>query len=362
MNGTTSPDRTNYFEELPPSELRLALWLEADRMKWLDVTAENFENQRVVVQEEYRMRVANRAYGPAFIELNRLVYENYFAYSHDTLGSLESLAAAQFAWVEGFHRRHYAPDNAVLSVAGDFDTDQAAAWVRQYFGSAKRASVAPAAKRASGTPRQNEGASDGAARPSLPEQATARQATVSDPHAKTPGVLLGFAIPSAKAADHPALELLALILAEGDSSVLHQKLVLQRALAQSVSAWTNGHVGPDLFGIFVRLAEGATPDAVETVIWAEIERLARRGPSADELGRARSRTRTDYLLGLESNMTRAIRLGEYELLWDDARFLAKELSRSDQVEANDIQAAAKKYLTRNRSSRVRVTPTVEEQP
>jgi len=114
LNGTTSSDRTNYFEMLPASELPLALWLEADRMKSLNVSTENFENQRKVVQEEYRMRVSNVAYAPAQIRLEELVFQGYWPYEHDAIGSMQDLDNAQLEWVRAFHDSYYAPNLAVL--------------------------------------------------------------------------------------------------------------------------------------------------------------------------------------------------------------------------------------------------------
>src|SRR3954469_3574095 len=125
LNGTTSSDRTNYFEMLPASELPLALWLEADRMKSLNVSEENFENQRKVVQEEYRMRVSNAAYAPSNIRLDELIYQGYWPYEHAPIGSMPDLDAAQLDWVRDFHAHHYGPNNAVLTVSGDIDPAEA---------------------------------------------------------------------------------------------------------------------------------------------------------------------------------------------------------------------------------------------
>ncbi|HLV20429.1 MAG TPA: pitrilysin family protein, partial [Polyangiaceae bacterium] len=132
LNGTTSPDRTNYYEMLPMNELALGLWLEADRMRWLDVTTENFENQRRVVQEEYRMRVSNAAYMQGLLRLRELAFADYWPYGHDAIGSMTDLDNARFEWVKDFHASYYAPNNAVLTIAGNFDTDEAMRLVREY--------------------------------------------------------------------------------------------------------------------------------------------------------------------------------------------------------------------------------------
>src|SRR5215468_8388778 len=125
LNGTTNEDRTNYFEMLPRSELPLALWHEADRMKTLDVTEFNFKNQVKVVQEEYRMRNENVPYRPASIRLQAMVFQGYWPYEHTSIGTMADLDAAQLDWVKAFHDQYYAPNNAVLAIAGDFDPDEA---------------------------------------------------------------------------------------------------------------------------------------------------------------------------------------------------------------------------------------------
>ena len=146
-NGTTNEDRTEYYEQLPSHELPLALWLEADRMAALQVTPENFENQRAVVKEEYRMSVANRPYALSGIALQEKVYANYPAYAHDAIGSMEDLDAAAFPWVEEFHRKHYGPNRAILAIAGALDVAEARSLVEKYFAPiAASAEAAPCAR------------------------------------------------------------------------------------------------------------------------------------------------------------------------------------------------------------------------
>jgi len=130
LNGTTSEDRTNYFEMLPQSELPLAIWLEADRMRSLDISQSNFENQRKVVEEEFRMRVSNAPYVPAEIRLDSMVNAGYWPYEHPAIGNMQDLDAAQLDWVRAFHEQYYAPNNAVLAVSGDFDPDECMALIR----------------------------------------------------------------------------------------------------------------------------------------------------------------------------------------------------------------------------------------
>lgn len=342
LNGTTSKDRTNYFEVLPANELALGLWLEADRMKWLSVTPENLENQRAVVQEEYRMRVSNRAYAQGYTRLNELVFEGYFPYAHDTIGSMEDLDAAKFAWVKDFHERFYAPNNAVLTIVGDFDPDAAMSLVREYFSDAKAQPNIPQVPTAT-----------------LPEQTQERVAEVVDANARTKGVYYGYAIPPTREPAHYALELAAVILGDGESSRLHQRLVRKESKARTVSVWTNDHRGPDLFGVHAQLVEGATFEQIDTSIEDEIRRLAKTGPTETELEKAKNRVVSSFLFGIESNIERAIRLSNYEVFYGDARLLSREANFYLGVQRDEIRDAAKQYLDKKRRSVVKIRPTAD---
>ncbi len=142
MNGTTSEDRTVYFEELPKNQLDLALYLEADRMRSLNITQANLDNQRSAVEEERRQSIDNQPYGRAEIDLDSLSYDN-FAYKHPTIGSMADLDAASVADVAAFFRIYYAPNNAVLTLVGDFDHERSTGESQKIFCSHPRAARSP---------------------------------------------------------------------------------------------------------------------------------------------------------------------------------------------------------------------------
>jgi predicted Zn-dependent peptidase len=339
LNGTTSEDRTNYFEMLPRAELPLALWLEADRMKSLDVSQTNFENQRAVVKEEYRMRVENVPYRLAEIRLKEMVYEGYWPYEHTPIGTMADLDAAQIDWVREFHDAYYAPNNAVLAIAGDFDPDEALALVRKFFGDAK--------------PQPNVPAFDP---PKMPAQTAPREAIVEDLHARLPAVLMGWPIPPTRDKEHYALELAAGILADGESSRLVKLLVKDRAIATDVSAGTGDLRGPDWLALTVKVASSAKPADADKLVLAEIAKLAKDGPTDAEMEKVRTRTRAHFLLGLQSNYARAQRIAEYELYWGDAGLLAGELDAYLAVGKEDVRNAVAKHLVPSRRSKVEVKP------
>jgi predicted Zn-dependent peptidase len=334
LNGRTSDDRTSYFQTLPASELALGLWLEADRLRWLSVTPQIFENQRKVVQEEHRASVENAAYFPSLLRLNELVFGPYAT----SLRVMTELEAARFDWVQAFHRQYYAPSNAVLSIAGDFDPDAAMQLVRRYFGGAV----------SKPRPRYDP--------PAIPAQTAERRDTQRDPHAKTPGLYYGWAVPGIRTPEHYALELLALILADGESSRLNQRLVKGSGSARSVGAWTDGNRWSDLFVIEALLGSGGDLKGVAREIDAEFQRLAQNGPTVAELERAQNRLKARFLFGLESNDKRATRLGEFEIFWGDARLLTRELDAYLAVNPREIQKVVREQLSTRRRSVVEVLP------
>jgi zinc protease len=338
LNGTTNEDRTNYFELLPSGELALGLWLEADRMKSLDVSQQNFENQRAVVKEEYRMRVENAAYVPAELRLQELVYQGYWPYEHSAIGTMRDLEAAELSWVRAFHASYYAPNNAVLSIAGDFDDNEAMALVRRYFGDAKPVN----------TPKLEL--------PPLPEQTAPRHAVVEDAHAKLPALFMGWAGPPSGDPDHYALELAARLLGDGESSRLYRSLVRERSLAIATDAGMGGLRGPDMFEIVVKLASGAKVEQAQKIVDGLLSDVARLGPSDEEMKKLRARVQAHFLLGLQSNFARAQKLAELELFRGDATLINGELDKYLAVTKDDIKRVVAKYLTTNRRSIVEVKP------
>lgn len=345
LNGTTSTDRTNYFETLPANELELGLWLEADRMRWLDISAANFENQRAVVKEEYRMRVENAAYRPALIQLERMIFAGYAPYEHPTIGSMEDLGAAKLEWVKDFHARFYAPNNAVLSISGGFDSDQAVALIRKYF------EPIPSAKLTSFH------------EPAIPAQPMGeRRMEVSDVNAKTEAVMLGWRIPPYRDRDHYALEMAARLLTDGESSLLYEKLVRKRPLARDVSAYTYDHRGPDAFVITAELNQDSKLADVEQLIDQELGKLADKGPTDVALGRARQRVKSSFVFGLQSNQSRATNLGEYATYFGDPRLIARDLEALLRVTPTDVRNGVRRYLGKTSRAVVSVRPSHTSMP
>ncbi|MDB4976802.1 MAG: putative zinc protease, partial [Myxococcaceae bacterium] len=338
MNGTTSEDRTNYYETLPSNELALGLWLEADRMKSLAITQENFENQRQTVMEERRQSYDNQPYARSFLRINELAFGDYFPYSHSTIGDMQDLLDAPLTAVQEFFNAYYAPNNAVLTIAGDFDPAEALATITQYFGDIP----------SRGRPEYKPG--------ELAPQTAERVETLADPLAQLPGFHVTYHIPPDREPDHYPLELLAMALGDGESSRLYQELVKKRELLQSLNVGTDSRRGPDLFSVWAVSAEGKNPKLARDVIYAELSKLAKTGLSPRELEKAKNRVRSSFVFGLSSTLDRALVLGQFELYFGNAELLKTELNRYLAVTNDDIKRVAAQYFAATNRTVLDVTP------
>ncbi|GAC1354654.1 MAG: pitrilysin family protein [Polyangiales bacterium] len=344
LNASTSEDWTRYWEMMPAGELGVTLGLEADRMHALKIDEEAFENQRKVVEEAYRMRVANAPYVPGFFRLMELAYEGYHPYAHPAIGSMKELDDAKLEWVKAFHDGYYAPNNAVLVVSGDFEVADAKALVHKQF---------DAVPRVANVKKYPDAPFAGRTKPSGPE-------LVSDPFARTPMTAYAWSIPKSGEADHYALQLAAAILSDGESSRLQRTLVKDLAVAQSVSAGTEDHRGPDAFVLEAHLAEKGKLDDVEKRLLAAIDELGKKAPTEAEMKKSRAQIEHGLLFGLQSNLSRALTLATFEGERGDANLLTTEVDRYLAVTPEQVRAAVAKYLGADRVAHVRVMPPVSD--
>ncbi|HKG98374.1 MAG TPA: pitrilysin family protein, partial [Pyrinomonadaceae bacterium] len=325
MNGTTSTERTNYFETLPSNYLPLAFWLESDRMRSLKVTQENLDNQRNAVQEEKRLRYDNQPYVNAFLRMNELLFTNP-ANAHSTIGSMEDLDAATIDDVQEFFRIYYAPNNAVLTVVGDFDNDEARALVEKYFSGIPAQSVPPPVD------------------VSEPEAVAIREETFHDLLAPAPAFVLGWKIPERRTPEFYALSLAGTLLFEGDSSRLYQKLVKGDESVVSIEGGVDERRGPSALYIFALPKPGEEVSKIREQIFEEIKRIAADGPSAGEMEKLLNSLCNESVRGRQSTMYRAQRLAEFALYDSDPRLVDSELDQYLNVTAEDIKQAVAHYV------------------
>jgi predicted Zn-dependent peptidase len=337
MNGTTNQDRTLYFETLPANQLEMALFLESDRMKSLDITKANLDNQRNAVQEERRLGLDNQPYGKTYEQVGEQAYDNP-AYKHSVIGSMEDLNAASVDDVATFFKTYYAPNNAILSIVGDLDTKKTMALIEKYFGTI---ASQPQPKR-----------------PDLvePPHAAERRSTIEDQLARLPQVDIAWVTPPAGTPDFDALDVVSWVLSSGRSARLNQVVVREKQLAVFASAGNPDKRGPGLFQISAQVAPGKNPADVEAALLEEVEKV-KSGPIQDwEIDKAHNNAIRQQAAAVTSTLQRAIQLGEYALYYDNPNLVNTRADNYKKVTAADVQRVAKKYLTKENRSVVITMP------
>jgi zinc protease len=337
LNGTTTEDRTNYFEAFAANQLDLGLFLEADRMRSLVISPANLDNQRNAVQEERRLGVDNQPYGKTEEVAQETVYDN-FANKHSVIGSMEDLNAASVKDVQDFFRVYYAPNNAVLTLVGDFKPEEALAKIKQYFGGIPSQPTPPAPDLAE------------------PKQKGERRKTLEDAFAQTPRIDIYFKIPQGNTDDWFALSVLARTLGSGQASRLYQSLVKDKELAVNVFCRTEEHRGPSTFDLIVLPRPGKDLKEVEKAAYAEIEKMKAEAVADWELQKVRMLARRQAAQQLQSTLFRAYRIGELAVFYGDPNLINTTLGKIQNVGKNDIQRVAKTYLTEDNRTVITTLP------
>ena len=327
LNGTTFFDRTNYFETLPSNYLALGLWLESDRMGFFlpALTQEKLDIQREVVKEERRQRYDNVPYGTAFERLLNLAYDPDYSYHWPTIGSMEDLGAASLDDIRDFFRTWYRPDNAVLTLIGDFVPAEAKQLVERYF-----ADIPP-----------------GGAFPPFDLQrrplAGERRETFASP-VQLPRLHRLYHIPKMGDADWIAGDLLASILSGDKATRLEKALVLEQQIATDVAAYVLPTEATGILMLQATANEGVPIEDVERALDAEIARLAGDGVSEDELTRAKNRAEVDYAHQIENYDSRADLIGMMATYFSDPALIHTWLDPYRAVTREAIAGMAAAYL------------------
>lgn len=330
LNGSTAFDRTNYYETVPSNYLEMALWLEADRLGFFlpALDQARLDVQKNVVKEERRQRYENAPYGTAWETLLAGAFPKEHPYSWPTIGSMTDLTAAQIDDVKEFFRLYYAPNNAVLTLVGDFDPANARMLVEKYFASIPRGANVPRVELA------------------LVEQTEEKRLTMSGA-VQLPRVYRLYHVPGITSSDWLAADLVTYVLAGGKASRLERALVFDQKIAQDVSASVRPGELDGTLTITATAKPGVSLDRIESAIDAEIEKLARSGPTADELTRVKNFNLTDIARNLESFASRADTLGMLATYFGDPAVVNDWPARYDRITADQVRAAAAKYLTRS---------------
>ena len=330
VNGSTAADRTNYWETLPSNHLDLALWLEADRMGFLldALDQDRFDIQRDVVKNERRQSYENRPYGMSHLVLQPAVFPAPHPYSWPTIGSQEDLDAALLEDIKDFFRRHYAPSNASLAIAGDFDGEEAKRLIELYFGDIP---PGPAITRVG----------------RMDSSLTGEVSLTMRDKVQMPRLYLVWPGCPGFDRDEAPLEVLAAVLADGKSSRLFRSLVYEKQIARDVSVGSYAQEIAGEFHIQVTASPGHNLEENQDVIEAELERIRREPPSDREISRAKNRIESQHVRQLErigGFGGRADQLNYYNVLAKDPGVINEDIQRYLQVQGDDVVRVANSYL------------------
>ena len=329
-NGSTTEDRTNYYENIPSNALPLALWLDADRMGFLLPTMDQakLDLQRDVVKNERRQGVDNVPYGRADEVILATLYPKTHPYSWSVIGSMTDLSAASLDDVKSFFRTYYAPNNATLTIAGDFDPVRTKALVRQYFGGIPRGPALPA-------------------RPRVAPIVLARDTfIVLEDKVQLPRAF--YTWPSAKLfdKDDAVLDVVAAVLASDKNSRLYKKLVYEMQVAQSVRASQQSSRLASKFEIDVTPKEGQNLANIDKVVQAELQRLITGGITERELARVKNSYKASFINRLASVQGKADILNSYNYMAGTPDFVQQDAARYDRITRADVQRVACQYLAK----------------
>ena len=337
-NAYTTDDETVFWETVPAQYMPLAMWLEADRMASLRINESTFTNEREVVKEERRMRVDNQPYG----RLNEIIYDHAFKvhpYKHPTIGSMADLEAASIADVREFHSTYYVPENATLTLVGDFDTPQAKQLVQQYFGRVPKA-VKP-------VPRDI---------PQEPPQIEERRVTIEQPW-PLPAVVVAHHITYDGHPDSYPLHIAAKVLSDGQSSRIYQKLVYEQQLAVAAFGSANLIEQPNLFYAVAIVQPGQKPEEAINALIQELERMKTEPISAHELERTKNQFARDYLLSRDSNQQKALHLAHAAVIHSDITTADGEFDIFQNITAEQVQRVANTYFKKENRLVMTIMPS-----
>jgi len=350
LNGSTRFDFTNYFEVVPSNKLETILWAEADRMNGLAVTEDNLKNQQGVVGNEVKVNVLNRPYGGfPWIDLPMAANTNWYN-AHNFYGDLTDIEAAKLDEVKQFFDTYYAPNNAVLTIVGDFEPAEARKLVEKYFAGIKEAKVPP-------QPDLTE-----------PRQEKEKIVTKKDALAPRPAMAVGYQMPERNTPEYYAMGLLEQMLVEGDDSLLRQELVQKRGLTDSVEGGINmlgnmfNYKGPMLLAIDVIYDPATKPETMIEAMDSVIAPLRTKPVDQKTLDRARVKLRSSLYdtLGRQGGFGLMDLLSSFALFDDNPGRVNDLVAQFNKVTPELLQKTAQEYLRSTNRTIIELEPTPKD--
>ncbi len=341
-NASTDEDATIFWQTVPAQYLPLVLWLEADRLGSLEVSEEKFLSEREVVKEERRMRVDNVPYGG----LSEVIFDKAFTthpYKHQTIGSMKDLEAASIADVRGFYETYYVPNNATLTLVGDFDSKQALTLVQQYFGRIPQGKPVPRDI------------------PKEPKPTAERRFTVEQPW-PLPAVVVGYPITNDGHPDAYPLHILAKVLSDGQSSRIYRSMVYEKQLALAAFGDAKLIEHPNLFYAVAVIPQGRSTETALKELTAQVDAMKTTPITAEELNRAKRQFARDYILGRETIQQKALHLAHAVVIHDDIKTADGEFDLFQKVTVEDVQRVARTYFTPESRFLITINPGAARTP
>ncbi len=326
LNASTSYDQTDYYLNLPSNQLKLALWIESERMLHAKIDEKGVETQRQVVKEERRLRYDNQPYGSLFEELSKLAFDGT-NYAWTPIGSAQYIDEAKIEEFRAFYKTWYLPNNAILAVAGDFDIDATKALIAEYFGPIPRGSDPVRAKT------------------EAPASTPARVVEVKKDNTPLPASLHLWRAPKETEPDAYAVEMLTEILANGKSSRLYRRLVDKEQAAVQAQAFPFLFENAGVAGVFAVGNRGVTLEKLDELMDDEVRQMIATGVTDEEMQKARNAKEAQLAGSYGSMASRARGLARYKMFYGDANLINTEIGNYLKVTRADIQRVAKKYLT-----------------
>lgn len=325
LNAATSFDKTVYYFQLPSNQLKLALWIESERMRKLKVESLGVETQRGVVLEEIKQTTTNQPYGT----LLQKTMENLFkgtSYGWEILGYERNIAAATIENFQNFYNNFYQPNNAILAISGDFELKETNALAREYFGKIPKGEEI----------KRNT--------IEIPQTTKQYRETIVDEKVQLPGVFLSFRGPAITSTDYYATQLLTDILSNGESSRLYQRLVDKEELALEVTIEPILLEDTGIILVYSIASQGKSAEKIEKIIYEEINKIIKDGVTDEELNKAKNIIETKFITDKKNSLSIAQSLAEYQNYFGDPGLINTEIDKFLKVTKNDIVKAAQKYL------------------
>lgn len=326
-NGSTTPDRTNYYEDLPSNALELALFLDSDRMGYLvdAMSPQAVDAQRDVVKNERRQSYENRPYGMSSIVIEENLYPPSHPYHWPTIGSMADLSAASYEDVVQFFRTYYAPNNASLSIAGDIDIEKTKQLVEKWFDEVPRGKPVPLID-------------------SPPAYLSEEKRVAFEDRVQLPRLYMAWLSPAQFTPGDAELDILAYVLAGGKNSRLYKRLVYDLQIAQDVTAFQASQKQISSFEIIATARAGHTLTEIEKIIQEEIDKIKKENPSRREVERAVNQYEASFVNRLERVDGMADQLNGYLTATGDPDYFNEDLARYRAADPDDVSSFARTIL------------------